>query len=215
MRDVFRMAPEGIAPVGLCMLLAALLWSALRGPYYLVPLSLGLFLAYFFRDPERRPCGEGVLSPADGRVVEVGRVLDDFVGDAHRVGIFMSPFDVHVNRSPVEGKVVGVRYVPGKRAVAFAPKASEVNERNYVMIEGPLGRFKVCQIAGLLARRIVCYVGEGSSLSRGQRIGIIKLGSRVDLYMPSCYLPLVKVGDRVKAGSSVIGVMSHEEREKG
>ncbi len=175
-------------------------------------------LCWFYRDPERVPnldnLKEVFLSPADGKVVEVERVKDDFVGDAYKVGIFMSVFDVHVNRSPCAGIVKDIRYVPGKKLVAFAPKSSEINERCYTLIEGEGYNIKICQIAGLLARRIVLYIKKGDLLKPAERFGMIKLGSKVDVYIPQEGVKLlVEVGQKVKAGISVIGVIDVEKEK--
>ena len=169
----------------------------------LVPLAFSL---WFFRDPERKPEGEGWLSPADGTVVEIMDAEHEYTGKATKIGIFMSGFNVHVNRFPVAGKVGYAKYVPGKKWFAIAPKASEINERFYVGAECAKGRFILVQIAGIMARRIACHVSIGDALDRGQRYGMIKLGSKVDIYLPLSVRPAVKIGDKVRAGQTVIGV---------
>ncbi|AER66129.1 phosphatidylserine decarboxylase related protein [Thermovirga lienii DSM 17291] len=175
---------------------------------------VGLFLLWFYRDPEREaPNIEGAwVSPADGKVVEIERAYHPFTGEACKVGIFMSPLDVHVNRCPYDGDVAFLEYAPGKKWMAFEPKASELNERFYVGLDTKRGRAMVVQIAGFLARRISSTVNMGERLKRGDRIGMIKLGSKVDLYLPDGVNPVVKVGDRVKAGISIIGEDSFEEK---
>lgn len=175
-------------------------------PASLVPLVVGIaFCLFFFRDPERTPPADerSVVSPADGRILAVApdRALD---GPATRVSIFMSPLDVHVNRNPVSGVVQQVRHTAGKFHAAFADKASLDNERNAVVIEGGGRRYLMVQIAGAIARRIVCHVGPGDRVQRGARFGMIMFGSRVDLYLPPGVEPVVRKGDRVRAGSSVI-----------
>jgi phosphatidylserine decarboxylase len=180
----------------------------------LIFLLLTLFVAYFFRDPERRaPEGEtSILAPADGRVVTVEENCQDsrfLMAPATRVGIFMSPLDVHVNRIPVSGQVTAVRYHPGQFRPAFAADATDVNEQNAMLIQDDQGRrVAMVQIAGILARRIVCSLKGGERVQRGERYGMIMLGSRVDLYCPRELKLKVSVGQRVKAGETVIGEYS-------
>lgn len=164
----------------------------------------------FFRDPERvPPRGEGlILSPADGRVLGIKRVEKEllFEGTETRVSIFMSPLDVHVNRAPVQGMVEEIRYQKGSFFAAYREEASENNEKNALRIVDGKGRkFAVVQIAGALARRIVCYVKKGDSLELGQRFGLIMFGSRVDLFLPQGSRVDVAQGQRVRAGETVIG----------
>ena len=171
------------------------------------PLALAL---WFYRDPERTPKDPGEdtwISPADGRVVEVSPNVDDpYAGRTTRIGIFMSGLDVHVNRTPAGGVVEEIRYVPGKKWFAIEPKASENNERLYVGFETKQGRTTLVQIAGIMARRIACHTKIGETLARGQRYGMIKLGSKVEIYLPSSVRPVVAEGDIVRAGESAIGV---------
>jgi phosphatidylserine decarboxylase len=175
-------------------------------PAALVPLVVGVgFCFWFFRDPERVPPGDErlVVSPADGRVIAIveDRGID---GPATRVSIFMSPLDVHVNRMPVSGVVEQVRHTAGKFRAAFADKASLDNERNAVVVASGGRRYLVVQIAGALARRIVCGVAPGERVQRGARFGMIMFGSRVDLFLPPGVIPVVQRGERVRAGASVI-----------
>jgi phosphatidylserine decarboxylase len=169
-----------------------------------------LALAGFFRDPERRiPVGEGlVVSPADGRVVSIAGVGSGcrFPDAATRVSIFLSPLDVHINRMPVSGRVEEVRYQPGKFLAAYKEEASERNEQNLLKVMDPQERFfGVVQIAGVLARRIVCWVTAGATLKRGDRFGLIMFGSRTDLYLPrGCKLE-VREGQKVKGGETIVG----------
>ena len=175
-------------------------------PAALVPLVVAVgFCLYFFRDPERTPpAGERlVVSPADGRVVAVAEERA-FDAPATRVSIFMSPLDVHVNRSPVSATVALVRHTAGKFRAAFADKASLDNERTALVLESGGRRYLLEQIAGALARRIVCRVRPGDRVQRGERFGMIMFGSRVDLFLPVGVTPVVRRGDRVRAGTSVI-----------
>ena len=173
-----------------------------------VGLIATLFVLNFFRDPERVvPQEPGLaVAPADGKVVKIEKMMDPFSGQERTaICIFMNVFNVHVNRSPVAGQVVGIKYFPGKFFNASLDKASRDNERNAISIKDKDGRFwTVVQIAGLIARRIVCWTEQGDYLKRGERLGMIKFGSRVDLYLPQGYEPEVKVNDEVFAGQSII-----------
>ena len=171
---------------------------------------LSLFIAYFFRNPRREiPNLQNiVLSPADGRVVHVGECKEDrFLKErALKVSIFMSLFDVHLNRAPVSGKVLERNYLPGRFLAANVEKSSLLNEQNAVLLETE-DRLKilVIQIAGFVARRIVCYAKAGDTLGKGEIFGLIRFGSRVDLYLPPEVKPIVRVGQHVKGGESIIG----------
>lgn len=207
-----KLAREGFPAIGALVFMTAGGWlmSPWLGAVLLLPLAATV---WFFRDPERTsqaPPGAWV-SPADGKVVELEEAEHPYTGRAMKIGIFMNGFDVHVNRFAAPGKVEYTEYVPGKKWFAIAPKASEVNERFYVGAVAADGRFMQVQIAGILARRIVCKVRAGDTLDRGQRYGMIKLGSKVDIYLPLSVVPAVKIGDRVIAGKSVIGVHSNEK----
>jgi phosphatidylserine decarboxylase len=205
-----RIAREGyrvILPVagvtGLCALMG---WGALA----LGGIALTAFVTAFFRDPERRvPDGAGlVVAPADGRVIEIekGVRVPQLPAPASRVSIFMSPLNVHVNRAPVAGVVRSVRHQAGKFHAAFSPKASPDNEQNAIVLADERNEhFLMVQIAGALARRIVCYLTPDARVSRGDRCGIIMFGSRVDLYVPEAVAIRVRSGDRLRAGESVIG----------
>lgn len=165
--------------------------------------------AGFFRDPERfAPTTPGaVLAPADGRVMGVEETADPFVGPAVRVSIFLSPLDVHVNRAPIAGLVVDTAYTPGRFLAAYDPDAGELNERCAVRLQGEGARVTVMQIAGVVARRIVCRVGAGDKLAAGERFGMIRFGSRTDCYMPRGSEVRVSPGDRVRGGETIIGVL--------
>lgn len=168
------------------------------------------FVVYFFRDPDRDVPADkdAIVSPADGRVIKVERVNDErFTGAvATKISIFMSLFNVHVNRAPSDARVLRVIYNPGRFFSANLDKASLENEQNAIVAEGPDGRtFAFNQIAGLVARRIVCYPEAGSILRKGERFGLIRFGSRLDVYLPAECRVDVRVGEKVKAGSSIVG----------
>lgn len=176
--------------------------------------GLGLALAggmvFFFRDPERHPPARpgAVLAPADGRVTEVRHgLVDTFVGPASQVSIFLSPLDVHVNRAPVTGEVVSVERRPGRFLPAYRAEASRENEQTTLAIQAEGFRVVVRQVAGVVARRVVCRVQPGDRLQAGQRFGIIRFGSRLDVVVPASLRLEVRPGDRVRAGESVLGVM--------
>jgi phosphatidylserine decarboxylase len=164
----------------------------------------------FFRDPEREVpvLTRAVLSPADGRVTDVGDALDPFVGPSIRVSVFLSPLDVHVNRAPIAGLVVGTTYSSGRFIAAYKADAADKNERCSVHIQGEQARVTVTQIAGAVARRIVCRVSAGDKVAAGERFGMIRFGSRTDCYMPRGTDVRVRVGDRVTGGTTVLGVLS-------
>ena len=164
----------------------------------------------FFRDPEREtPAIPGaVLSPADGQVMSVDELDDPFVGPSVRVATFLSPLDVHVNRAPIAGLVVAVTYSRGRFLAAYQAEAGQANERCVVNLQGDSIRVTVVQIAGAVARRIVCRVGPGDKLSAGERFGMIRFGSRTDCYMPRGTPVHVHAGDRVTGGVTVLGAAS-------
>lgn len=204
-------AAEGwpfILPLAAITIMAFLLGWKWPGCALLV---LTLFTLFFFRDPERIvPEGKGVVvSPADGKVIVVKDVFEPHYlkQDVKQISIFLSVFNVHVNRSPVEGAVSLVKYNPGKFHVASVDKASLDNEQTAMVIGRGKQNILVKQIAGLIARRIVCYAKPGDTITRGERYGLIRFGSRVDLFLPKDADVSVKVGDRVKGGSDVIGVL--------
>jgi phosphatidylserine decarboxylase len=176
-------------------------WSL---PFWL----LALFVLQFFRDPAREvpPDRDAVIAPADGRVVSVQKATDPYRQcDALKVSVFMNVFNVHSNRSPVDGQVEQVVYHPGSFLNAALDKASTDNERNALLIRTQGEIDVTCvQIAGLIARRILCYVGPGAALTRGQRFGFIRFGSRVDLYLPVSARVNVAVGDKVYAGQTIV-----------
>jgi phosphatidylserine decarboxylase len=169
------------------------------------------WMVYFFRDPPRvTPLADGLfVAPADGRVSGVTRALPPIelgLGDRAlpRISIFMSVFDCHINRSPMAGRIERIVYRPGKFFNADLDKASEENERNAFIITGATGRIAVVQVAGLIARRIVTFAHEGQNIGAGERIGMIRFGSRVDVYLPDHVVPLVSAGQTALAGETVI-----------
>jgi phosphatidylserine decarboxylase len=184
----------------------------LAGVVFALPLlAAAAFCLYFFRDPERAiPAGDVAVSPADGRVVAVA--AED--PERMRVSIFMNVFDVHVNRAPIGGRVAEVSYKKGQFLVASRERASIENEQNLVVVEGEGSRVAFRQIAGLIARRIVCYKKPGDAVARGERVGLIKFGSRVDVMLGPEWEAQVRLGDRVKAGSSVLA-RRRQERDGG
>ncbi len=179
----------------------------------IIGILLSLYIAYFFRNPERLPpVGSSVLaSPADGKVCFVGQVTEpDFIRQPMlKVSIFMNLFDVHVNRVPIDGTIRDVRYHRGRFMAASEDRASDENERNALLIETNQGeKIVLVQVSGLIARRIVCYLGLGSFVLKGQRMGLIRFGSRCDLFLPLNSEILVKVGDRVLGGESIVAKLA-------
>ena len=167
---------------------------------------LSLFLLQFFRDPERHPEGgeDTIVSPADGTVLSIAEAPEAPAGARRRLSIFMSVFNCHVNRAPVAGRLSDYAYVRGRKDAAFGDKASLDNEQNRITLSAARGKLTFKQIAGALARRIVFYPRMGDELRRGQRIGLIKFGSRVDLFLPDDAEVLVARGQKLKAGQSAI-----------
>ena len=168
--------------------------------------AAAIFLIQFFRDPERSPEGgpDALVSPADGTVLSISEAPEAPPGARRRLSIFMSVFNCHVNRAPATGRLQDYAYVPGRKDAAFAEKASTGNEQNRITLATSSGPVTFKQIAGSLARRIVFYPRLGDELQRGQRIGLIRFGSRVDLFLPDGAEVLVKDGDKVKAGRTPV-----------
>jgi phosphatidylserine decarboxylase len=214
-------AREGIIFIIIAALIAAgaYMWALNRRswPIWLLAVLLtviAIWVAYFFRDPERTGVrsDDAVIAPADGKVVLINEVEEPAYmgGRARRVSIFMNVFNVHVNRYPSNGVVRYVQYNPGKFLNAAADKASLENEQSSVGIETPRGRVLVRQIAGLIARRIVTYSKVGEAVKQGDRMGLIRFGSRVDVFLPLSAKVTVKIGDMTVAGSSVIAELGKE-----
>jgi len=187
----------------------AIIVNLLAGFWIALPVwIIFVFVLQFFRDPPRPiPAEPGaVLSPADGRIVVIEKTRDPFANrDALKISVFMNVFNVHSNRAPVDGLIRSISYFPGKFVNADLDKASLENERNALVIDTPAGQTVSCvQVAGLIARRILCYVQVGDQLARGQRYGFIRFGSRVDVYLPPAATPAVAVGDKVAATTTIL-----------
>jgi len=201
---MFPIAPEGHPFILVTAVAGVLAWvfgfAAVAVALWLV--ALGCIA--FFRDPDRRSDAspDVVLAPADGKVIALTTApakLEAF-GLATQVSIFMSPIDVHINRAPTAGTVREATWTPGRKFPAYRDKASELNEHSFVVLDGPLGTVAYKQIAGSLARRVVCDLAPGQRVQRGQRVGLIKFSSRVDLFLPPTAETLVSVGQRTRAG---------------
>jgi phosphatidylserine decarboxylase len=206
-----------IYALSLVAVAALVAWFTHGWLWSIAPVLLALFFLWFFRDPERTiPAGEGVIvSPGDGLVTETA-AINTPEGPQQRISIFLSVFDVHVNRSPIGGVLSRVNYQKGRFLNAMNPASAERNEQNTITVrgQGADAGFEITfkQIAGLLARRIVFRCAEGQQVERGQRVGLIKFGSRVDVVLPSSAALRVKVGERVKGGASILAEMPREKR---
>jgi phosphatidylserine decarboxylase len=195
-RDAYRFAIPAVA-LGIVFVLLHLAFVSIL--FFI----LAAFVCYFFRNPARHiPDGKNlVVSPADGKVVKISKAE----GGEQSISIFLNIFNVHVNRSPISGELEKLEYKRGKFKVAYDEEASRVNEQNILTIKGPDIRVVVRQIAGLIARRVLCWAKPGCTLQRGELFGLIRFGSRVDIVVPGNVRILVKVGDKVRGGSSVLG----------
>jgi phosphatidylserine decarboxylase len=209
---MLKIAPDGYPFIFIFAIITVLVYIFARPWIAVLTLIITLFMVLFFRDPERTTPGDkGIfVSPADGKVILIKDVYEkDYLkSDSKEISIFMSIFDVHVNRSPCDGTVNLVRHFPGQFLAAHKDAASIKNENTIMVLEGNDGRILVRQVAGLLARRIVCKVKPGNVLRRGERYGMIKFGSRLDVYFPKDTEIKVKLGEKVKAGETVIGIRS-------
>ena len=165
------------------------------------------FCLNFFRDPKRLvPKGNNqIVSPADGKIIRIERIDDDEFGDSQLISIFLSIFNVHANRMPIDGSFLGVKYEKGKFLMAFDHKACDENERNSITIMTGIGPIRLVQVAGLLARRIICYAKVGESMKIGSRLGFMRFGSRIDLIIPSKVKLNVELGQKVMGNSTIIG----------
>jgi phosphatidylserine decarboxylase len=195
--------------IALTLLFFGIISYILFKPLLIFVFGFFLFSLYFFRNPVRicEPYKEDksiIICPADGKVVDIS--IGDFEGFNKKISIFLSPFDVHVNWIPQDGIIKKINYRPGKFVVAYAPKSSDINERNDIIIECSNGKnILVRQIAGFVARRICCWIKEGDNVKGGQKYGMIRFGSRVDILLPSNVEIKVSIGDRTKGGETVLG----------
>lgn len=204
---MFNYAKEGYPFIAVFAVVTVLAYFAFGRGIWVVPLILTLFMFYFFRDPDRIPASsEGYISPADGRVIVVNETIEpDYIkGKALQISIFMSPLNVHVNRAPCGGLVEVVKYTPGKYLAAYKDDAPYKNENTVMLLNSPDGKVLLRQVAGFIARRTVCRAKVGDTLKKAERFGLIKFSSRVDVYFPEGSTPVVKVGDKVRAGETVI-----------
>jgi len=205
-------AREGWPFIAIAVILATGIHGSAGFGWAAFPWLVVLFMIQFFRDPPRRIPEEirAVLSPADGRIVSVERVRDPYLErEALKISVFMNVFNAHSNRSPVDGKVEKTWYFPGRFFNADLDKASAENERAVIYLRTAGGHDVTCvQVAGLIARRILCYAKEGQSLMRGERFGFIRFGSRVDVYLPPESVPKVSVGDKVYATETVLAALA-------
>ena len=208
---IFKIAPDGYPFIVVFALITILVYIFGKPWMAVLPLTATLFMVLFFRDPDRTiPEDKGVfVSPADGKVILIKDVYEkDYLkAGSKEISIFMSIFNVHVNRAPCDGNVLFIQHSPGKFLVAHQDAASMENENTVMVLEGKNGKILVRQVAGFLARRIVCKVKAGDALRRGERYGMIKFGSRLDVYLPKDTEIMVRLGDKVKAGQTVLGVL--------
>jgi len=211
-----RIDPAGWPFVGIGIVIAALVAAVAGSTYGVAALVLPAFFLFFFRDPERRTAlgPREVVSPADGKVMVAGSPTGSFDPAAwQQVTIFLSPMDVHVNRMPLAGRVKSVKYHPGRFLPAYKREAGDLNEHTEVVLDHGGQTIVVRQIVGILARRIVCRVREGDEVGAGARFGVMKFGSRMDVFVPQGSTLRVKVGDRVSAGITVIAVLPDNPHE--
>lgn len=205
---MIKIAPEGWPFIIGSAILTLIIFMLTKNWYTVIPAVLVLFMIFFFRDPERViPHEEGIfVAPADGKVIVIKETTESVYlkRKAQQISIFMSPFDVHVNRSPVRGKVVDVIRTKGGFRAAFKDDAALSNENTVMLLESDYGTIMVRQVAGFIARRIVCRVESGAELERGQRYGIIKFSSRVDIFLPENVKITVALNDSVQAGKTII-----------
>lgn len=201
------MAREGLPYILIPFLVAVIAFVLGYWPVALIFLALAGFMAFFFRDPQRAapPDANIIIAPADGRVTRVHRLVPDDANSPTVVSIFLSPLDVHINRSPIAGTITDVTYTQGKFLMATKEDASLVNEQNALTIRGEEVTVVCKQIAGILARRIVCWKRAGDTVALGERIGLIKFSSRTDLILPPNVRVEVTVGTRVRGGATIVG----------
>ncbi|MBN1398493.1 MAG: phosphatidylserine decarboxylase family protein [Bacteroidetes bacterium] len=209
-----------VAVICIVVIILATLFIEPKAYRYLLVLVSFVFLGFttfFFRDPERTPPkgNNFILSPADGKVIVIKKVRDEefFQTDVRQISIFMSPLNVHVNRNPITGTVEHIRYVKGEYFAAFEDKASEKNEQMIIGLNGVQGKILFKQIAGFIARRIVCDLKPGDTVIAGERFGMIKFGSRLDVFVPLSADIHVKLGDITKAGETILGEYPRNQTE--
>jgi len=205
-----RLDRAGLPFIGGALALGLLLGATIAWIAAIPFVALGVLFAFFFRDPDRvSPAGEHVLSPADGRVIVAGDALADGAppGTWQQVSIFLSPLDVHVNRIPASGRITRVNYTPGRFLPAYRHDAGAINERSEIWIDHGGQMIVARQIVGILARRVVCRVQSGADVRAGDRFGVMKFGSRMDVFLPIAATLTVKVGDVVRGGETVIAVL--------
>ena len=191
-----KLAKNSTAWISVPIFITALL--AAVGNWYALSVALvgSIFIIFFHRDPDRAPKGDGMVSPADGRVLPA---------EQNKIAIFMGPWDVHVNRAPLSGIVKAVEHIEGGHTPAFLEAASR-NDKNRILLQTPYGDIEIYQISGSLVRDIICYVQPGDRVSRGERIGMVRFGSRVEITVPQGFEICVENGERVHAGESIIAV---------
>ncbi|MCY4659592.1 MAG: phosphatidylserine decarboxylase [Acidobacteria bacterium] len=202
----------GLPFIAAALLPAGALWAfGQPGAATLLAVAAGVF-AFFFRDPDRTPPdgADVVVAPADGRVVHAGAAEPGVAPDGpwQQISIFLSPLDVHVNRMPVSGRIVDVRYRPGRFLPAYAPRAAEQNERSEIWIDHGGQRIVCRQVVGVLARRVVCRLAPGTRVALGQRFGVMKFGSRMDVFLPPSASVSAVTGDTVRGGETVVATLS-------
>ena len=209
-KEGFKFLVPALAIVLILFVVGAYISNAMVLVFAVILVLISFFFVFFFRDPERKiPNGENlILSSSDGRVILIKPFENsEFVGkEGTLVSVFMSVFNVHINRVPVSGRVRYVKYNPGKFFPAFKDKASSENEQTELGLENEHGRIILKQIAGIIARRIVCKVGAGDKVQAGQRLGMIQFGSRVDLFLPEDVEIKVKLSQKVRAGETIVGI---------
>lgn len=211
----YPVSRDGWQYIGVLALLTILVywrWAWLA----ILPGILLIFVLYFFRNPERKIADDPMtlVSPADGVVMDVERVFEErfFKGESIRISIFLSLFNVHVNRSPIGGKIVYRAYREGKMLPAFKSHASELNEKNFIGIENEHLRILVTQVTGFIARRIICWVKDGDELTKGERFGLIKFGSCTEIFLPPDVEVIVSAGDKVRGGETIVGRVIADEQ---
>jgi phosphatidylserine decarboxylase len=222
-RKIYNKLPiawEGIPFIAICMAVTAVLFILGRELFAIPMMALTLFVIYFFRDPYRPLIHDkpAILTPADGRVIAIEDLQhgdDRYPNGAKKISIFMSLFNAHINRIPISGRITELSYHPGKFFSANRDKASVYNEHNIVTLDtNDRARIVFVQIAGLIARRISCWVNEGDVVEGGQRFGLIRFGSRLEVYLPPhCTITVIK-GQKVKAGQTALGYFGENEAEK-